>query len=50
MKGVEMDGACSTRGRDEKCILFGLENLKGRDSAEDLNIDGNIILEWILTA
>jgi hypothetical protein len=27
---------------------FLLENLKGRDHAEDLGIDGKIILEWIL--
>jgi hypothetical protein len=27
---------------------FGLENLKGRDHSEDLGIDGNVILEWIL--
>jgi hypothetical protein len=33
-------------GGDEKCIQ--LESLKGRDDAEDLGIDGNIILEWIL--
>jgi hypothetical protein len=24
------------------------ENLKGRDYAEDLGVDGKIILEWIL--
>jgi hypothetical protein len=25
-----------------------LENLKGRDSLEDLGVDGKIIVEWIL--
>jgi hypothetical protein len=24
------------------------ENLKGRDHLEDLNVDGKIVLEWIL--
>jgi hypothetical protein len=28
--------------------MFWLENLKARDHLEDLGIDGNIILEWIL--
>jgi hypothetical protein len=34
----EMRNACK--------ILFG--NLKGRDNAEDIGVDGKIILEWIL--
>jgi hypothetical protein len=25
-----------------------MENLKGRDDAENLDVDGKIILEWIL--
>jgi len=29
-------------------ITFWLENLKGRDHLEDLGVDGNVILEWIL--
>jgi hypothetical protein len=41
-------GACSTYGRDEKYIIFWLENLKGRDTLEDLGIDGRITLERIL--
>jgi hypothetical protein len=28
--------------------VFCLENLKGRDLAEDLGVGGRIILEWIL--
>jgi hypothetical protein len=36
-------------GTDEKCIrYFWLEKLKGTDHSEDLDVDGNIILEWIL--
>jgi hypothetical protein len=27
---------------------FWLENLKGRDKSEDLELDGTIILKWIL--
>jgi len=34
----------STYGKDEKNI----QNMKGRDHAEDLRVDGRIILEWIL--
>jgi hypothetical protein len=26
---------------------FSSENLKGRDHAEDLGVDGKIIIEWI---
>jgi hypothetical protein len=29
-------------------IRFSSENLKGRDHSEDLDVNGNIILEWIL--
>jgi hypothetical protein len=25
-----------------------LENLKGRDNSEDLDVDGKIIFEWVL--
>jgi hypothetical protein len=28
--------------------IFWLENLKGRDFAEELVVDGKIILKWIL--
>jgi hypothetical protein len=28
--------------------IFWLGNLKGRDHAEDIGVDGRIILEWIL--
>jgi hypothetical protein len=32
--------------RDEK--VFWLENLKGRDQSEDLDVDGGIRLQWML--
>jgi len=35
-------------GRDEMHTKFWLENMKGRDHMEDLGIDGNLILWWIL--
>jgi hypothetical protein len=37
-------------GRYEKCLKAfpDPKNLKGRDHAEDLGVDGRIILDWIL--
>jgi hypothetical protein len=29
-------------------IIILLQNVKGRDHAEDVGVDGRIILEWIL--
>jgi hypothetical protein len=29
-------------------IVFWLESLKGRDHSEDLDVDGMMLLEWIL--
>jgi hypothetical protein len=29
-------------------IIFWFENLKGRNHSEDFDVDGRIILEWIL--
>jgi len=37
-----LGGECSTIGRDEKCIQNLSENLKGRDDAEDVSVDGRI--------
>jgi len=38
--------ACSTHGRDERCLQnFGR---KGRDHSEVLGVNRRIILEWIL--
>jgi hypothetical protein len=40
--------ACSTHGRDEKCIKkFWYENSRGREFG-NLDVDGRIILKWIL--
>jgi hypothetical protein len=43
-----MDGESSTQRRKEMNTKFKSVNLKGRDHAEDLGVDGRIILEWIL--
>ena len=43
IKKNEMDGACSTYGRQG----FGVETL-GKNHLEDLGIDGMLILKWIL--
>jgi hypothetical protein len=43
-----MGGACSTHGRDEKCVYnFDRKNVNGRNHSEDLGINGKV-LEWIL--
>jgi hypothetical protein len=43
-----MRWACSTHGRDEKCIQnFGRKNPKGRDNSKDVGVDGRIILKWV---
>jgi len=43
-----MNEACSTHGRNEKCIQdFGWNTWRG-DHSEDLGVDGNVILECIL--
>jgi len=39
-----MDGACSTHGR----ICNSYEKPEGRDHLQDLDVNGNIILQWIL--
>jgi hypothetical protein len=38
-----MGGACSTRGRDEKCIIYLFEKPKQKDNSEDLGVDGKLI-------
>jgi hypothetical protein len=43
-----MGGIWSTHGKDEIHTIFWLENLKGRDHLEDLDVERKIILEWIL--
>jgi len=44
-----MRRACDKHGKYEKCIqIFLSEYLKGREHAEDVGVDGKIILERIL--
>jgi hypothetical protein len=38
----------NTRKRSEMYTEVVLENQKGRDSLDNLEVDGSIILEWIL--
>ena len=43
----EMDGACSTYGRQKRCLQgFGGVDLRERDHLEDLGIERRIILKW----
>jgi len=42
-----MGGACSTHGSDANYKIL-VENLKRRDLAEDLGVDGRKTLEWML--
>ena len=45
----EMGGTCGTYGGRERCAQgFGVENLRERDHWGDQDVDGNIILRWIL--
>jgi len=44
----KMDGACSTHGRDAKCIQYLGRKTWREENLEDLGIDGNVILDWIL--
>jgi hypothetical protein len=46
IKEDERGGACSKHGKDEKCIKISVG--KGRDHSEDLGVDEETILEWIL--
>jgi hypothetical protein len=43
-----MGGEGSTHDSWEMCTLFLLGNVKGRDFLEDIGVDGDIILEFIL--
>jgi len=45
----EMDGAYSTHWRSEKCIKkFLVGKPEDIEHSKDLDVDGNIISEWIL--
>jgi hypothetical protein len=41
-----MGGACSTHGRDEKCIKILNGKPEGGDHAKYLGVNVKIILEW----
>jgi hypothetical protein len=43
-----MGGAHSTHRRDEKCIKNLVRKPEGEDNLEDLDMDGRVILQWIL--
>jgi len=43
-----MSWECSANGRDEIYTRFWSENLKGRNHSQDLEVEGKIILKWIL--
>jgi len=46
---IKLGGACCMQGTDEEWVHnFGRKNLKGRDLLENVDVDGRIILEWIL--
>jgi hypothetical protein len=45
---MRWEGHVARRERCEMHTIFWWVNLKGRYYLEDLGIDGNIILEWIL--
>jgi hypothetical protein len=39
---------CSTHGRGEKCIQYFGWKFEGKRLLEDLDVNGGIILEWIV--
>jgi len=43
-----MGRVCSTYGMRYGYKIFVEKNLKGKDLLDDLDVDGNIILEWVL--
>ena len=42
-----MHGACSTNGRDERCMYGFGRAPEEKNHLKDLDVDGNIILRWI---
>jgi hypothetical protein len=48
MKEDAMGELCSMYGDEIRIQNFGRKYLKGKDLLEDLDVDGKIILEWIL--
>jgi hypothetical protein len=45
IKKCEMNGTCSTYGRQERCIQGLKERHKGIDHLENLDVDGRILLK-----
>jgi hypothetical protein len=49
MKENQMGWTCSANGTDEKRVhSFSLQTCKERGHLGDLNIDGRIILKWLI--
>jgi hypothetical protein len=44
----KMGRACVACGRQESCMVFWWGRSEGKSHMEDLDIDGRIILKWIL--
>ena len=47
IKKSGMGRACSTYGRQERCIQGLIGNSEGIDHLENIGVDGRIILKWI---
>jgi len=47
MEKIEVCGACSTYGGEERCIQGFVGSLRERDHLEGPGVDGRIILRWI---
>jgi len=43
-----MGRACNTHRRCEDCVRNLFRNPEGQRQLEDLDVDGRLILEWIL--
>jgi hypothetical protein len=43
-----MSGTVAFRGEMKNAYSILFWNLKGGDNSEDVGVDGNLILEWIL--
>jgi hypothetical protein len=49
LKKTELGTACSTYGRESRCIQVFEGNLRKGDYVEKTGVDGRIILQWILS-
>jgi hypothetical protein len=48
MKEDEVGKGCSMHWRDDICLQNFAETLKGKDHSEGLDVDGKIIVDWML--